>query len=460
MNQSLFSQYFKDKKVTKMGLGPNGRSFGDIVFLLQEGAHVLVTDHRDEPDIQTSKSNLLKQLSKEEKERVSFVLGEHRTQDFIDCDYVLKASGVPLDSEYIQAALAAGVPVHTSSAWLFQLVHDLLDVTTVGVTGTKGKSTTTDMIEHILKENNKSYHVAGNIRGVANLPVLNEIESGDILLAELDSWQLQGFGDAKVSPHIGVFTNFFEDHLNYYGGSMELYFNDKAQIYRNQKDLDICFVGKQAFAEIVTYEGVAPENIEDISVSVLPQDLELNVLGDHNRENAAFAYVVAQQIGLMKSDILPALESYRALEGRLRFTGERDGIYYYDDNNSTTPTSTIKSLQAIKVKYPGSRIIWFGGGADKESDYSVLISELSNLVYGGVLFAGTATDKIVEGLNENLRDTLRVVSSMDEAWKHVEDIKQQGDVIILSPGAASFGVFLNEYERGDQFNSYIKKLLN
>ncbi len=460
MNTQLFSEYFIDKKVTKMGFGPNGRSFGDIIFLLTHGAHVLVTDYRDEPDIRASKERLLEQISQEEKSRITFVLGEHREEDFVSCDYVLKASGAPLDSEHLNAAVKAGVPVHTSSAWLFQIVSEKLDVTTIGVTGTKGKSTTTDMIEHILKENNMPYHVAGNIRGVANLPVLSEIEEGDVLLAELDSWQLQGFGEAEISPQISVFTNFFDDHLNYYKGSMELYFKDKSYIYKNQTDLDICFASKQAYEQIGTYEGHILEQIEDVSVALLPDDLELQVLGEHNRENAALAFAATQQVGLTRDQIVDALKDYKPMEGRLRYVGESEGVHYYDDNNSTTPTSTKLSLEAIIAKHPDSRVLWFGGGADKEFDYTELAQSLPNLVAQGVLFAGAATEKIMTLLPDGFQENLKVVSSMEEAWQHVDAVKQSGDIIILSPGAASFGVFLNEYERGDQFNNYVQKLLN
>ena len=461
MKQELFSAHFKDKQVTKMGFGPNGRSFGDILFLLKQGAHVLITDYRDAPDVQESKEKLLALLSEEERERATFVLGEHRTSDFTTCDYVLKASGVPLDSKYLLAAQEAGVPVHTSSAWLHQILADTIQVTTIGVTGTKGKSTTTDMIEHLLRENSIPYHVAGNIRGVANLPVLDEIQEGDVLLAELDSWQLQGFGDANISPNIAVFTNFFEDHLNYYGGSMDLYFKDKSYIYKNQKDIDICLASRQAYAQIAFYEGSVPEQVEDIATALLPDDLELQILGEHNRENAALAYAAASQVGLTKDQIVTALVSYKPMEGRLRMIGEHEGVIYYDDNNSTTPTSTQKSLEAIKVEHPDFRVLWFGGGADKEFDYTDFGVALPKLVSEGILFAGPATEKIIAALGDSeLKDKLVVVNSMKEAWQHIDGIKQKGDVVILSPGAASFGVFLNEYERGDQYNDHIKKLLN
>ncbi len=458
MKLELFSHYFKDKRVTKMGFGPNGRSFGDILFLVQQGAHVLITDYRDEPDIQASREKLLLQLSEDEKSRVTFVLGEHRIQDFTDCDYVLKASGVPLDSEYIKAVNKVGVPVHTSSAWLFQIASELLEITTIGVTGTKGKSTVTDMIEHICKASNRSYHVAGNVRGVANLPVLEHIQSGDILVAELDSWQLQGFGEAGISPQISVFTNFFEDHLNYYGGSMELYFKDKSYIYKNQDELGICFVSKQAFGQIQLFGGVVPDQVEDVSPSVLPEDLVLQVLGDHNRENAALAYAAVQQTGMLRDEIVSALGTYVPMEGRLRHVGEKDGIHYYDDNNSTTPTSTYASLIAIREEHPEANILWFGGGADKEFEYLQLAVALPELVSYGVLFAGAATDKILFLVSESMKERLQVVNSMEEAWTHIDSAKQKGDVVVLSPGAASFGVFLNEYERGDQYNEHIKKI--
>ena len=451
-NESLIRELFKGKRVTKMGFGPNGRSFGDIIFLVQAGAHVLVTDYRDEPDIQRSKELLLAKLTEDDQLRLSFVLGEHRESDFVDTDMVIQASGVPLNSPYIHAARDTGVPIYTSSALVYKIARENFEVVTIGVTGTKGKSTTTDMIEHTLRENNISYHVAGNVRGIANLPILGELENGDVILGELDSWQLQGFGDISISPNIAVFTSFFEDHLNYYDGSMQRYFDDKAKIYKHQDPGDITLISHQVAHVIEQYDENLSQNIIVVDQGII-QNVELSVLGAHNRANAALAFAACEQIGLNEDDIASSLESYRAMEGRSQYLGEKKGIYYYNDNNSTTPLSSIKTLNSLRDHYADAKIYLIGGGADKEFDYTEFSKALPAIVERGVLFKGAATEKILAGLPKADHERFDVVDSMKAAWDTIHKYSKEGDVVVLSPGAASFGVFLNEYERGDQFVS-------
>ena len=453
-NESMIQKLFQGKRVTKMGFGPNGRSYGDILFLVRNGAHVLVTDYRDEPDIQASKEKLLLELTEDQQLQLTFVLGEHREKDFIDTDMVIKASGVSLDSQYIQASEKAGIPVISTSAFLYKIAHESFEnIITIGVTGTKGKSTTTDMIEHVLKQLGVSYHVAGNIRGVANLPVLEELQDGDVILGELDSWQLQGFGDLKISPKVSVFTNFFEDHLNYYKGSMQAYFDDKAEIYLHQSENDMTFISTQA-EEAISQYGKPQETLYTVDTSAL-QGSELQVLGEQNRENAALAFAASRSLGLDEKDVLHALSMYKPMEGRLRIMGEKRGITYVDDNNSTTPTSSIQTIKALQKAYLDANIHVLGGGADKEFDYFEFGTYLDNHVSSMALFAGAATDKIINHVSSL---NYKVVDSMKAAWDFAHGHATKGDIIVLTPGAASFGVFLNEYERGDRFRELFDKL--
>ena len=246
MIQEIYLPYFENKKITVMGLGLLGRGIGDTAFLAKISREVIVTDKKTKEQLASSLLLLKEYIG------VTYVLNEHRMEDFENRDFILKAAGVPLESEYIADARSKKVPVYMSAALVCDIVmKELPDVVIIGVTGTRGKSTTTELIAHILRENGSRVHLGGNIRGVANLPLLNEIEDGDFLVLELDSWQLQGFGDMKISPHIAVFTSFMDDHMNYYKNDKELYFNDKANIYRNQHDGDILIASAQAASEII-----------------------------------------------------------------------------------------------------------------------------------------------------------------------------------------------------------------
>src|SRR3990167_4104252 len=221
-----YCHHFKGKKITVMGLGLLGRGVGDARFLAGCGAELMITDLKSREQLAPSLAAL------SEFPNITYVLGEHRLEDFRGCDMVLKAAGVPLDSVYIAEARAHGIPVEMSAA----LFARLSGVPIIGVTGTRGKSTTTHLIHHVLSQvTGKKVLLGGNVREVSNLALLDEVTEKSIAVMELDSWQLQGFGEAKISPHIAVFTNFLDDHLNYYGGNREKYFADKAQIFLHQK---------------------------------------------------------------------------------------------------------------------------------------------------------------------------------------------------------------------------------
>lgn len=235
-----YKEFFKDKKVTVMGLGLLGRGLNDVLFLSKYCKEVLVTDLKSTEDLEASVREL------EDLPNIKLVLGEHRLEDFESCDFVLKAAGVPLNSPYIERAREKNIPVYMDEALFVKLAPPVM---TIGVTGTRGKTTTTMMIYEILKSSHERVFLAGNIRGMATLPLLETVKDGDIVVMELSSWQLQGFGDAGLSPHISVFTNFMDDHLNYYQHDRTLYFSDKALIYKNQTEKDFLVCGENILAE-------------------------------------------------------------------------------------------------------------------------------------------------------------------------------------------------------------------
>ena len=198
------SNYFRGKKITVMGLGLLGRGVGDTKYLAECGADLVVTDLKTREQLAESVIQL------EQFKNIQFVLGEHRIEDFNNRDLILKAAGVSLDSIYIAEAKKNNIPVRMSS----DLFAELSGVQIIGVTGTRGKSTVVHMIYEILKSAVKSVLLGGNVRGVSNLELLKEVTPEHTAVLELDSWQLQGLGEAKMSPHIAVFTSLFADHPN------------------------------------------------------------------------------------------------------------------------------------------------------------------------------------------------------------------------------------------------------
>src|SRR3989344_5839604 len=221
-----WQDFFKGKKITLMGLGLLGRGVGDAEFLARYGAQLTVTDLKTAEELKPSLERL------KVFPNITYHLGGHRLEDFRGKDFILKAAGVPLDSLYIAEARKTGVSIEMDASLFAKLAP--AGATVIGVTGTRGKSTTAAIIYEILKTAGKRVFLGGNIKDMATLPLLEKVREGDFVVLELDSWQLQGFEDAQISPHIAVFTTFFDDHLNYYKGNQRRYLADKAQLFLHQ----------------------------------------------------------------------------------------------------------------------------------------------------------------------------------------------------------------------------------
>ena len=440
MIKEQYLPYFENKNVTIMGLGLLGRGIGDTAFLASCAGDVLVTDKKTEAQLATS-LEALKDFS-----NITYVLGEHRLEDFEKKDFILKAAGVPLDSEYILHARKNKLPVYMSAALVADIVmKELPEVVIIGVTGTRGKSTTTELIAHVLRENGSRVHLGGNIRGVANLPLLDAIEDGDFLVLELDSWQLQGFGDMKISPHIAVFTSFMDDHMNYYKNDKELYFNDKANIYRNQHSGDVLIASAQASSEIIMrrekVSTIIPEKVE----------YEMSLIGEHNQVCAGLAYEVGVQCGLDDESIRTTIATFKAVNGRLEDMGlfQKD-VRVFNDNNGTTGDATIAALTAVTTAYNKKPVLIIGGN-DKGLPIEQLEKAIKEHTKDVVYLTGTGTDRLSlpkEHEYEKLADCIKQAFALSEV----------GGIILFSPSFASFSqYFNNEYERNDLFVKEVEK---
>lgn len=432
------SAHFRGKRITVMGLGLLGRGVGDAKYLAECGAEVIVTDLKTREQLTESVTQL------ESFPNISFVLGEHRLEDFRGRDLILKAPKTPLDSLYLKEAKKNDIHVTMSTA-LFAKYAKEADATIIGVTGTRGKSTTTEMIAHVLRNAGRKILLGGNIRGISTLALLPEVTSETIAVLELDSWQLQGFEAEKISPDIAVFTNLMPDHLDYYGGDMARYFADKANIYKFQKKGDTLIVGFSVLERMRTILPIVAPVIPEPELGGL---LKLRVIGKHNEENASFAATALIPIGLTDEEIKKGLESFSGVPGRLELIAEKNGIKIYNDTTATTPEATLAALAALD---PASTVLIMGG-ADKGLDMNVLISKLPE-VKKIILLAGTGTDRIKNQLPGTV-----IYESIGRAVTEAFKVAKSGDIILFSPAFASFGMFKNEFDRGDQFNELVKAL--
>jgi len=441
-----FKQFFKGEKITLMGLGLLGRGVGDAVFLAECGAKLTITDLKTKEQLKES----LKKLKK--FKNIKYVLGKHQLEDFRNCDIVLKAAGVPLDSIYIKEARKNKIPVEMSAT----IFAKLSGLPMVGVTGTRGKSTVTHLIAHILKSAGKKVILGGNIRGVSNLQLLKKAKNAKIAVFELDSWQLQGFGESKISPNISIFTNFLSDHMNYYTNDRERYFDDKSNIFKFQKKKDILVLGPQMKGKIKN----AKSKIINTNIKNIPKSWHPSLFGKHNQENIICAVEAARVLKVKESVIKKSVENFQTISGRLELVKEIKGIKIYNDNSSTTPDATIAALRAVGDKKK-RKVVLIIGGDKKFLDMLGLLREIPQFCSKVVLFKEKGTklirDKVFEFKKKgiNVYEEEGLLNTVQRAFK----VAKPSETILYSPAFSSFGkYFENEYDRGEKFMKIVKSL--
>mgnify|MGYP003424468059 CR=1 FL=1 len=435
--QNKAKQFFKGKRITVMGLGLLGRGVGDVAFLAECGARLLVTDLKSKAELKTSILKLKKYKN------IKYILGEHRLEDFRNKDMILKAAGVPLESVYIAEARKNRIPIDMSGT----LFAKLSDMPMIAVTGTRGKSTVTHLIAYILEKAGQKVVLGGNVQGASNLQLLKQVKNGGIAVFELDSWQLQGFGESRISPQVSVFTTFFPDHMKYYSNDMKKYFEDKANIFKYHTKNDLLVMGSQALPFFENWKGEYRGRLVEAKTS-LPLGWKLKIPGEHNVYNAVLAVEVVKRLGVKEDVIKKALAGFKGVNGRLEIIRALKGVKYYNDTNATTPEATIAALRALGVD---SNVILIAGGSDKGLDMSALVNEIPKYTKAIFLLAGTGTESIKAKISNSLE-----VKNLKLAVTLAKKLAKKGDVILLSPAFASFGMFKNEYDRGDQFNKIVK----
>lgn len=448
-----FKDYFKGKRVTVMRIGLLGRGIGDAAYLAEAGAEVLVVDAAPQEVMQPAVDQLAAYPN------ISWKFGPY---DFADCkeaDLVLVGAGAPLDEPVLLECQAAGVRLVQSAA----LFAELSQVPVIGVTGTRGKSTVTMMIHHVLSYvTGEPILLGGNIRGVSNLQLLREVKEDSISVMELDSWQLQGWGWAGISPTVAVFTSFMEDHLNYYkrGGktheeAMASYFTDKAQIFLHQEDSGTFITTPAVFEwvnQVLPGQSLGQELVL-ADTSVLPEDILLSMPGEHNRLNAALAYEALRAVGLDDEAIFEGLATFPGVEGRLQLVATKDNVRIYNDNNATTPQATTAALEALDL---GNRnIILIAGGADKNIDATNLAYAITQHCKNVLLIPGSGTETLLSYLHGG-EVGISILADLKSAFAEATRLATNGDIILFSPAFASFSQYKNEYERNDEFLSLVQ----
>ena len=434
-----FKQDWAGKKVLIMGLGLQGGGVAVARFFAQLGCQVTVTDLKDTKQLKPSVDEL-------KEFKVKLVLGRHDQEDFETHDVVIRNPAVPKASKFLKIARRHHIPIKMEAA----LFAKYTDASLIGITGTRGKSTTTHLIEQILKAAGKSVKLAGNFPGIATLPLLKTVTQDTLVILELSSWQLQGFATEKISPHIAVITNLYPDHLNRYQ-SMAQYLQDKKIITAFQQSSDYLILN-QTNKPVKSIAKATRARVVWFSRKNLPANLKLKIPGQHNLENAAAALAVAQVLKLEQNKAVKAISSFTGLPFRLEKIATFKGSSIINDTTSTTPIATIKALEASKKP-----LILILGGESKSLPVAQLAKKINRRASQVILLAGSGTAEIKPLLDRRL--IIGEYTNQAKAIQRALAVASPSSTVLFSPGFTSFGMFSNEFERGKAFNRTIKKTI-
>lgn len=420
----------RNKRVTVAGLGHFGGGIAVAKWLVEQGAKVLVTDLAPAEKLADS----LQQLS---GLPVEFVLGQHRVSDFTDTDLVVTSPAVPPSSEYLKAAIATGVPVSTE---IRLFLERCAARRVVGVTGTKGKSTATALLGLMLKTRHTT-HVGGNI-GKSLLADLPNIQPDDLVLLELSSYMLEYLRPMKWSPHLALVTFLSADHTAWHG-SHDAYMDAKIELVRHQRPSDFAILPHGAAADgfaAATKAAVTRYRLDNDRRFDLPR-----LPGDHNQLNAQAAFLAAEKLGVTRADAQAAIQDFGGLPHRLQLVHEVGGVRYYNDSIATIPEAAVVACSAFE---PGT-VIQIIGGSDKGLDIRPMCQALRTRCKA-ILTIGQIGGRLADFSRDS---SARVESceTLDRAMRLAKSIATTGDVVLLSPGTASYGQFTNYEERGEAF---------
>lgn len=434
-----------------LGLGQYAKGSGvsAALYFAKQGDDVCVTDLKTEKEL----AGNVKQLKK--FKNVRFALGKHDLKDVRWADLIVRGPRVRKDSPEMKEAAKREIET-TSDIALFL---SRCPAPVVGITGTRGKSTTTMMTYEIAVASKRWRKVwlGGNILN-SPLNFLSRVRPEDLVILELSSFQLEGTGDAGLSPQIAVWTNFMRDHQDAYP-DMDSYAEAKAQIFRHQKPEDVALLpADKLFNE---YASEAPGYVyrfgkKNSEEAKLVAKTKLKVPGEHNVRNAEIAASIALELGVKPADIKKALEAFNGLENRIQMIATIKGVDFVNDTTATTPDGTLAAINALQKPKRILNLIF--GGANKELDFTEVSKALTKRKDVRVfILPGTAKEDIIKAFNK-AKTHFEETADLAHAVVRAQEESKKGDVVLLSPGCASFGFFKNEFDRGEQFVKIVKKL--
>lgn len=438
----------KDKKILVLGLARSG--FATAKILKQLNYDVKVNAYDDLSN--DNHANELRQLG------IEIIDGGHPLYLLDEVDLIVKNPGIKYQIEFLQKAVEKNIDIITE----IELANTLFNIDMVAITGTNGKTTTTQMTFDILKKSNKDVYLAGNI-GYPSIEVAYN-HPNSLIITEVSSFQLEG--TKYFRPTIAAITNLGEGHLDYHE-SIDNYRNAKKKIYKNQTEKDILILNinernkynlNEINSNIIFYDTafnteadvyikdniVFYDNIELFDIT------KLKLPGMHNIENAINAAVIAYKKGSTTEDIKEVLYNFSGVKHRLQYVGDYKGVKYYNDSKATNPVATITALSGFE-----QNVVLLCGGKDRGIDFHELVPYLDRVK--AMVVVGESAEILQELADSNNIKCIKAVK-IDDATEEASKIAETGDIVLLSPACASWDQYKSFEVRGDEFISTFKRI--
>jgi UDP-N-acetylmuramoylalanine--D-glutamate ligase len=391
---------------------------------------------------------------------------KHTEELILNADVVMKSPGIPDKVAIIKKLVAKHIPVISEIEFASQFTNAL----TIGITGSNGKTTTTMLTYHLLKQGGLNVGLGGNVGKSFAWQVAEE--NYDVFVLELSSFQLDGIINYK--PHIAIITNISPDHLDRYEYNYQNYINSKFRITRNQTKEDYLIYDSDdeainkwlqnnivkaqlipfSISKAVEKGAFLNNNIMEININeeeFLMETTQIALEGKHNMKNAMAATSVAQLMKIRKQTIRESLSNFQGVEHRLEKVLKIQNVQYINDSKATNVNATFFALDSMTTP-----TVWILGGVDKGNDYTELMALVHEKVKA-IICLGVDNKKIIDAF-VNVVDMMVEVDNMHDAVNTARHIAEKGDAVLLSPACASFDLFQNYEDRGNQFKREVRNL--